>query len=57
MANGEPIYWIDPYEDKKDKELQAYRTCVIDGYGWQTAPSGRRYCAGKVEDLLKELDK
>ena len=50
------IYWIDPYANKKHKdELESYATCVIDGYGWRVAPSGRRYCSGKIkkEELIK----
>ena len=52
--NQEPIYWIDPYPKAKLEELQVHATCIIDGYGWRTAETGRRYCAGKVEDLIKE---
>ena len=48
MAN-EPIYWLDPYAKKSDKELQSYATCVIDGYGWRVSSSGKTYCSGKVK--------
>uniref|UniRef100_A0A6H2A4R5 Uncharacterized protein n=1 Tax=viral metagenome TaxID=1070528 RepID=A0A6H2A4R5_9ZZZZ len=48
--NQEPIYWIDPYANKKHKdELESYSTCIIDGYMWRVHPSGRTYCAGKVK--------
>jgi len=49
------IYWIDPYDKKSDKELQAYATCVIDGYGWRLTPQLKTYCAGKVEDLIRPI--
>jgi len=47
--NQEPIYWIDPYAKKHDKELEAFATCVIDGYMWKVDKTGRTYCAGKVK--------
>ena len=45
----EAIYYLDPYAKKSDKELTSYATCVIDGYKWQVAKSGRTYCAGKAK--------
>ena len=53
----EAIYWTDPYAKKNDKELQSYATCIVDGYSWRVAKSGKTYCAGKVENLKKELMK
>ena len=48
------VYWTDPYPKNKDKELQSYATCVIDGHKWKVAPSGRNYCSGKVKELKNE---
>jgi len=48
------IYWIDLYAKKDPRNLDSYATCVIDGYGWRVSKTGRTYCAGEVEKLLKE---
>lgn len=51
-----PIYWIEQYPKKKPEHLDSFQTCVIDGYCWRVSPSGRTYCAGKLEDLKEELN-
>jgi len=49
-------YWTDEYDKKKPEELTSYATYVDDwGYAWRVARSGRTYCAGKSENLKKEV--
>ena len=49
-------HWIDPYDLPRGADpkrwLQAYATYVDEwGLCWRIDRTGRRYCAGKEEDL------
>ncbi len=49
------IYWVGPYMVKNDKELQAYKYCVVEGFCWTVSKEGEVFCAGTVEKIKQRL--